>query len=112
MTQDELYRLEEMFADRSEDFKSADKFYGVKFNLYSWMRYLKKIGVQEVHGEDIREVYNDKKENTLLLDVPNISRSIERMRSWYVMSKDTALKFLVLGQLPPRSSKKPRSEGK
>lgn len=111
MTGDELGRLENMFADRSEEFKSADKFYGVKFDLHSWMLYLEKIGVREVHAADIREAYNDKKEDMLLLDVPNICRSVERMQSWYVISKDTALKFLVLGQLPPKSSKKHAAKG-
>lgn len=112
MTLKELGRLEDMFAERSEDFTAADNFYGVKFDLHSWMKYLKEIGVKEVHGADIRKVYNDKKENTMLLDVPNTSRSVARMQSWYVISKDTALKFLVLGQLPPRSLKKTRTKRK
>lgn len=102
MTKKESERLKEMFAERSRDFWPATT---GEFDPAAWRRYLKKIKVRMIEDEDICEVYNNQRHDTFLVDNPHMGMA------WMIMPKDLAFKSLVLGELPPRYSKKPAKKG-
>ena len=101
MTRKESELLKEMFRERSKDFWSP---MDGEFDPNEWRRYLKKIKTRIIEDDQVCEEYNNK-EDTVLVDNPHMGAV------WMVMPKDLALKSLLLGQLPPKYSKKPTTKG-
>lgn len=97
MTKKESDLLSEMFQDRSKDFWSP---MDGEFDPDAWRRYLKKIKVRMVHDDQVCEVYNNSRPDTVLIENPHVGSV------WILMPKDLATKSLVLGQLPPRVKRK------
>lgn len=102
MTKKESDRLKDLFQKRSRDFWPAA---AGEFDPAAWRRYLKKIKVQMIEDDDICEVFNNRKDDSVLVEDPH------RGLTWMAVPRDLALKSLVLGELPPRYSKKPASRG-
>jgi hypothetical protein len=102
MTRQEHDRLKEMFVTRSWDFWASEE---GEFEAKAWRGYLKKIKVGRIEDYDLPEAFNNKKEGIVMIEDPR-----EDLR-WFLMTEDLAAKSLLLGQLPPRYSKKPKAKG-
>jgi hypothetical protein len=102
MNRKESDRLKDLLMERSKDFWTGD--YG-EFDLKAWRRYLKKINVRMIEDDDLCVAYNNQSHDTVLVENPHMGLA------WMVMPKELALKCLVLGQMPPRYSKKQAKKG-
>jgi len=102
MTKKESDRLKELFQQRSKDFWRDDT---GEFDPKAWRRYLKKIEVRMVEHEMLCEFFNNRTDDSVLCENPHMGLV------WMVTPRDLALKSLVLGELPPRYSKKPARKG-
>lgn len=100
MTKEESDLLREMFRERSKDFWSP---MDGEFDPKAWRRYLKRIRTRMIQEDQVCEEYNNK-EDSVLVENPHMGAV------WMVMPKDLALKSLLLGQLPPKNSKKPSAK--
>lgn len=101
MTTQEHDRLKEMFITRSWDFWTSEE---EEFEAKAWRGYLKKNKVGRIEDYDLPEAFNNKKEGTSMIENP-------RGTDWFLMPEGLALKCLVLGELPPRYSRKPKAKG-
>lgn len=101
MNRKESDRLKELFRQRSMDFWDMDG----EFDPKAWRQYLKKINVRMIEDDDICAAYNNRNDDTVLVENPHMGMV------WMVMPRELALKCLVLGELPPRYSKKPARKG-
>jgi len=102
MTKKESDRLKELFQQRSRDFWPAE---AGEFDPKAWRRYLKKINVRMIEDDEVCVVFNNRNDNTVLVENPHMGLV------WMTMPKELALKSLVLGELPPRYSNKPAKKG-
>lgn len=97
MTSEESKRLTKLLMHRSKDFWTTED---GEFDPKAWRRYLKKINVRMIEDDDLCEAYNNKEDDTVLVENPHMGLV------WMILPRDLAFKSLVLGEMPPRYSKK------
>lgn len=102
MKRQESDRLKGMFRERSMDFWTTED---GEFDPKAWRKYLKKIKVKMIEDDDVCETYNNSRPDTVMVENPHMGSV------WMLVPSELALKSLVLGQLPPRYSKKPLAKG-
>ena len=102
MNRKESDRLKELLMERSKDFWTT---YDGEFDPDAWRRYLRRIKVRMIEDDGLCEAYNNQGHDTVLVENPHMGMV------WMVMPKELAFKCLVLGELPPRYSKKPAKKG-
>jgi hypothetical protein len=105
MTKRESDRLKDLFMERSKDFWPE---WSGEFDDEAWRLYLEKIKVRMIEEDELCEAYNNRTNDTVLVECPHMGMNYPHMDvPWMVMPRELALKCLVLGQMPPRYSKKP-----
>lgn len=66
----------------------------------AWRAYLKRIGVKTISNRELCEAYNNHTPDTIMVESPTDPTQ------WFIMPTDLADKILVLGEMPPRYSRK------
>ena len=102
MTREEHDRIKGMFASRSRDFWTSES---GEFEGRAWKRYLDKTVIRRINDHDMCEAFSNKKEGTVIIEDPREDFI------WFLIPEGFALKCLVLGELPPRYSRKPKAKG-
>lgn len=93
-------RLSEFLVDKWREFFTTKD---GEFDFAAWKRYLKKIDVRPIDEDEICDMFNSRTFDKVIFKNPHVGYS------WFVMPNELAEKILVLGEFPPRRSRKTKA---